>query len=78
MHVAEPPDPERMQGDPAKLPATPVALKVIVPAGAIGVPTEEVSVTVATQVDCSLIATGESHETVVDVVLALTVKVAVP
>ena len=78
MQVAEALDPERVQGDPAKLPATPVAGKVTVPVGVVGVPTVEVSVTVAIQVDCWLTATGESQETVVDVVLGLTVKVAVP
>jgi len=78
VHVADAPDPERVQGDPVKLPATPVKEKVIVPAGVIGVPTVEVSVTVAVHVDAWLTATGESQEIVVDVVLGLTARVAGP
>jgi hypothetical protein len=50
-HVADAPVPERVQGDPVKLPATPIEEKVIVPAGVIGVPTADVSVTVAVHVD---------------------------
>ena len=78
MHAADAPDPERVQGDPVKLPATPVEEKVIVPAGVIGVPTVEVSVTVAMHVDAWLTATGESQESIVDVALGLTARVAGP
>ncbi len=59
VHATDAPDPERVQGDPVKLLATPVEAKVIVPAGVIGVPTVEVSVTVAVHVDAWFTATGE-------------------
>ena len=59
MHAADAPDPERVQGDPVKLPATPVEGKVIVPAGVIGVPTVEVSVTVAVHNEAWFTTTGE-------------------
>jgi len=78
VHAADAPDPERVQGDPVKLPPTPVEAKVIVPVGVIGVPTVEVSVTVAVHVDAWLTATRESQEIFVDVVLGLTARVAGP
>jgi len=61
VHAADAPDPERVQGDPVKLPAAPVEEKekVIVPAGVIGVPTVEASVTVASHNDAWFTATGE-------------------
>lgn len=77
-HVAEAPEPDNLQGDPVKLPATPVGVKVIVPAGVIGVPIVAVSVTVAVHVDDWSTATGESQEIVVEVVLGLTARVAGP
>lgn len=78
VHEAVTPEPERLHWESAKLPAVPDELKEMVPAGVIGVPVAEVSVTVAVQVDVCPIATGESHDTVVDVVLKPTVRVADP
>jgi hypothetical protein len=78
LHVADAPDPEGLQEELDKIPLTPVWLKVIVPAGVVGLPTVDVSVTVAVHVDAWLTATGESQEMVVDVVLGLTARVADP
>jgi hypothetical protein len=78
VHVAVEPDPDRVQGDPVKLPATPVEAKATVPVGVIGVPEAEVSATVAVQVEAWLTTTGLLHDTVVDVVLGLTAIFAVP
>ena len=59
------------------VPAAPLLLQVTVPVGVLVVPAA-VSVTVAVQVDAWLTTTGEVHETAVEVVLRLTVRVAVP
>ena len=72
------PDPESVQGEPVKLPATPVEVNVTVPIGVIGVPEAEVSATVAVQVEAWLTTTGLLHDTVVDVVLGLTAIFVVP
>lgn len=78
VQVAEAPDPERLQGDPVKTPATPVEVKVTLPTGVIGVPAVAVSVTVTVHVDAWFTATGESQEIVVEVSLAFTTNVAGP
>lgn len=78
MHVAVKPDPDRVQGEPVKLPATPVELNVTVPVGVMGVPEAEVSDTVAVQVEAWLTTTGLLHDTVVEVVLGLTAIFVVP
>jgi len=78
VQAAVEPDPDRVQGEPVKLPATPVDVKVTVPIGVIGVPEEEVSATVAVQVEAWLTTTGLLHDTVVDVALGLTAMFAVP
>ena len=78
MHVADVPDPESVQGELVKPPATPVEVNVTVPVGVIGVPEAEVSATVAVQVEAWLTTTGLLHDTVVDVVLRLTAIFVVP
>ncbi len=60
-----------------KLPAGPVSVKLTEPVGVLVVPAA-VSATVAVHVEPWLTATGEVQETVVEVVLALSVTEAVP
>jgi len=61
-----------------KVPVTPVWLRATVPVGGRNVPAVEVSVTVTVQVDAWPTLTGLVHVTVVLVLLALTVMLAVP
>lgn len=51
VHIALAPLPDKVHGDPVKLPAAPVEVKLTVPAGVIGVPAVDVSATVAVQVE---------------------------
>lgn len=76
LHVAVEPDPDRVQGEPVKLPRD--VEKVTVPLGVMGVPAVDVSVTVAVQLEAWLTTTGVLHETLVEVLLGLTAMFAVP
>ena len=78
MHVADELDPESVQGELVKPPATPVDVNVTVPIGVIGVPEAEVSATVAVQAEAWLTTTGLLHDTVVDVALGLTAIFVAP
>ena len=51
MQVALAPEPDRVHGDPVKLPAAPVEEKLTVPAGVTAFPAVDESVTVAVQVE---------------------------
>jgi len=67
----------RVQGEPVKLPATPIAVNVIVPAGLTTVPAfDGLSVTVAVHVDGWFTTTRLEHETTVMVIRRLTVTVS--
>ena len=72
------PDPESVQGELVKLPAAPVDVNVIEPAGVIGLPEDEVSATVAVQTEAWLTRIGVLHDTVVDVILGLTAIFVAP
>jgi hypothetical protein len=58
-------------------PAAPVEVNATVPVGVLAVPVE-VSATVAVHVEATPTTTGEVHDTVVEVVLLLTVIVEEP
>ena len=76
LHVAVGPEPDNVQGEPVKLPSD--VEKVTVPAGVIGDPVVEVSVTVAVQVEGWFTTTGVLHDTLDEVLLGLTAMFAAP
>jgi hypothetical protein len=76
VQVAEAVVPARVHA--VKVPVTPVWLNATVPVGVRKVPAADVSVTVTVHVEPWLITTGVVQLTVVEVVLGLTVTLAVP
>jgi hypothetical protein len=72
------PEPERVHVFVVKLPATPVSANATVPAGVMAVPADEVSLTVAVQVESWLTTTGVVQTRLVDVLLGLTVMMLLP
>lgn len=76
--VAVTPVPDRVHGEPAKVPGAPVLVKATVPVGVLVVPTS-VSVTVAVHVDaCPMLTLEGVHTIPVDVARLLTVTLVLP
>ena len=78
VHVAVAPEPERLQGEPAKFPGRPVSAKSTVPTGVSGEPIVDVSFTVALQVVSWLTTIEPVQEMAIEVALGFTVTVAIP
>ena len=66
----------RVQGEPENVPDTPVSEKLTVPPGVNGKPADELSLTVAVQVEASPTTTGVTQETATVAVRGFTVMLA--